>query len=107
LPVKKSNGTIVYEQLEAGAKKIGVPRAILCDHGSDIKSGVDQFCEAHRLTSALYDITHKVACLLKKQLHENARWNEFTHFATQVKSRSSGKMGEAHFVFSVPSRSNR
>ncbi len=87
LPVKQSNGTIVYEQLEAAAKKTGVPRAILCDHGSDIKSGVDQFCEVHLLTSSLYDITHKVACLLKKQLHEDTRWNEFTRFSSQVKSR--------------------
>ncbi len=87
LPVKSSNGKIVYEQLEAVAKKTGLPRAILSDHGSDIKSGVDRFFETHLLTSPLYDITHKVVCLLKKQLHEDTRWNEFTGFASQVKSR--------------------
>jgi len=86
LPVKKSNGNIVYQQLKKAAKKTGVPRAILSDNGSDIKSGVDRYCEKHVLVSPLYDITHKVACLLKKQLDKESRWNEFTRFTTKVKN---------------------
>ena len=86
LPVKKSNGDIVYKQLEKAAKKTGIPRAILSDNGSDIKAGVDKYCEKHVLVSPLYDITHKVACLLKKQLHKNTRWNEFVSFTSKVKN---------------------
>jgi len=86
LPVKKSNGDIVCEQLEEATKITGEPRAILSDKGSDINSGVNKYIEKHKLVSPLYDISHKVACLLKKQLHENERWNEFTAFANKIKS---------------------
>ena len=85
LPVKKSNGDIVCQQLEDAAKVTGEPRAILSDKGSDINAGVNKYVEKHVLVSPLYDISHKVACLLKKQLHENVRWDEFTTFANHVK----------------------
>mgnify|MGYP006944864216 CR=1 FL=1 len=87
LPVKKSNGDIVCKQLEEAAKITGEPRAILSDKGSDINSGVNKYIEKHVLVSALYDITHKVACLLKKQLHKDARWNEFIAFANKMKKQ--------------------
>jgi hypothetical protein len=44
IPVKKSNGKIVWRQLEECAKKTGDPRQIVCDCGPDVKSGVDEFC---------------------------------------------------------------
>jgi len=87
LPVNKSNGDIVCKQLEKAAKITGEPRAILSDKGSDINAGVNKYIEKHVLVSPLYDISHKVACLLKKQLHENTRWNEFTAFANKMKSQ--------------------
>jgi len=87
LPVNKSNGDIVCKQLEKATKITGEPRAILSDNGSDIHAGVNKYIEKHVLTSRLYDISHKVACLLKKQLHENTRWNEFTAFANKMKSQ--------------------
>ena len=87
LPVNKSNGGVVYKQLEKAAKKTGVPRAILSDNGSDIKSGINKYCEKHVLVSPIYDITHKVACLLKKQLDKNTRWNEFVAYTTKIKKR--------------------
>ncbi len=87
LPVTKSNGDIVYEQLEAVAKKMGVPRAILSDHGSDLKNGIDQFCDKHPPTARLYDMAHKVANLLKAQWHKQSRWNDFTALLAQLKNR--------------------
>ncbi len=87
LPVNKSNGDIVCKQLEKAAKITGEPRAILSDKGSDINAGVNKYIEKHMLVSPLYGISHKVACLLKKQLHENTRWNEFTVFANKMKSQ--------------------
>ena len=39
-PVTQSNGEVVYQQLEASSKKTGIPRAIISDHGSDLKAGV-------------------------------------------------------------------
>ena len=47
LPVNKSNGEIVYQQLEQTIEKTGVPREIISDHGPDVKAGIEQFCQNH------------------------------------------------------------
>jgi hypothetical protein len=41
LPVTHSNGEIVYQQLSQTVEKTGVPRQIVGDHGTDIKSGIE------------------------------------------------------------------
>jgi len=57
VPVKKSNGAVVYQQLEQAVAKTGVPRAIISDHGPDLQAGIEKFCQQHPQTSALYSIT--------------------------------------------------
>lgn len=84
-PVTKSNGDIVYKQLEDTICKTGVPREIISDHGTDIKSGIERFCENHKETCFIYDITHKVAAMLKKELHQSERWNEFIMHAAATR----------------------
>ena len=42
-PVEKSTGEIVYQQLEKAKEKTGIPRAIVSDMGSDIKSPREEF----------------------------------------------------------------
>lgn len=86
-PVKKSNGDIVHQQLEAGIEKTGIPREIVSDHGTDLKSGIDKFCQAHHETSAVYDIKHKTATLLKHELDDEPIWNEFARLAGQTKRK--------------------
>jgi hypothetical protein len=39
-PVKQSNGEVVFQQLEDTIPKTGVPREIIGDQGSDLKSGI-------------------------------------------------------------------
>ena len=87
LPVVKSNGVIVYEQLEAVVEKTGIPRAIVGDYGSDIKSGIEKFCSIHNETTYIYDVKHKMASLLKKILQDNARWELFIKLASQAKQQ--------------------
>ena len=53
-PVKSSNGNTVYQQLEERAKITGVPREIVADHGPDIKTGVEKFCNHHKKTVYVY-----------------------------------------------------
>ena len=84
-PVRKSNGDVVYEQLEEAVKKTGVPREILSDHGPDLLAGIHQFCQTHPQTCAIYDITHKAAILVKNFLNYDESWNDFCRFATQMK----------------------
>ena len=63
LPVKKSNGDIVYEQLQEATKKTGVPREIISDKGSDLNAGISKYCIEHSETCAIYDIKHQSAIL--------------------------------------------
>jgi hypothetical protein len=85
IPVKKSNGDVVYQQLEQAAIKTGVPRAIISDHGTDLNAGVEAFCKKHAHTSACYDIKHKIAAILKRELAQDEEWQRFTQMANQTK----------------------
>lgn len=87
VPVKHSNGTVVYQQLEQAITKTGVPREIISDHGSDLNAGIEQFCQQHPQTSAVYDVKHKLAAILKRELDPDADWCCFTQMANQSKQR--------------------
>ena len=76
VPVTKSNGEIVYQQMEKKVKEIGVPMAIVADKGSDIKSGIDKFCNVHEKCQYIYDLKHKIAILLKNILEKDKQWSE-------------------------------
>lgn len=67
----------VADQLEVAARRTGVPRVIVDDHGVDVHGGVEIFQTTHPQTAEMYDLKHKAACLLKKRLGEDARWQEF------------------------------
>ncbi len=84
-PVRQSNGTVVFEQLEQTVAKTGVPRQIIADQGSDVKAGIERFCQLHRQTSYLYDIKHKTAVVLKHVLEADELWSSFTQQAAQTK----------------------
>jgi len=84
LPVTHSNGAIVYEQLIQTIEKTGVPRQIVGDYGPDIKSGIERFCRQHQNTCYTYDIKHKGATLLKRELQDDEDWLRFTQSAAQT-----------------------
>ena len=83
-PVTQSNGEIVYQQLEEARKRTGVPREILSDQGSDLHKGIRQFCQVHPETCSVYDIKHKVAAVLKRELGAERAWQEFSGLAAQT-----------------------
>ena len=86
-PVNKSNGEIVYRQLEQTIEKTGVPREIVSDHGTDVKAGIEQFCQKHEHTCFIYDIKHKVATILKRELKDDQDWCSFIQNASQTSKR--------------------
>lgn len=86
-PVTKSNGDVVYQQLEKTISKTGVPKQILSDHGTDVKSGIEQFCQKFPKTVFVYDITHKAATVLKRELSTDDKWNEFSRLATSTRKK--------------------
>jgi hypothetical protein len=86
-PVTQSNGEIVYQQLEEARKRTGVPREILSDQGSDLHKGIKEFCQVHPETSCIYDIKHKVAAVLKRELGASPTWQAFARLAGQTTQR--------------------
>ncbi len=83
-PVTKSNGDVVYAQLQETISKTGVPKQIISDHGTDVKSGIERFCQKFTDTVFVYDITHKAATILKRELSTEEKWNEFTRLTTST-----------------------
>lgn len=88
-PVTQSNGDVVYQQLRETISKTGVPKQIISDHGSDVKSGIERFCQTFPGTAFVYDITHKAATLLKRELDSDERWKCFTDNATATRKKFS------------------
>jgi hypothetical protein len=86
IPVTKSNGEKVYEQLNATAKKTGIPAEIVADKGTDIKSGIDRFCAEHKNTRYIYDIKHALATLLKNILKHCEVWKAFIKLCQSTKN---------------------
>jgi len=87
LPVNKSNGKIVCEQLEQTIQKTGVPCAIVGDYGSDLKKGVDEFCNKYPKTVYIHDIKHKTALILKHELEKDKDWQEFNRLRSVTKQK--------------------
>lgn len=86
-PVKKSDGEIVFEQLCEAVEKVGEPRMILSDEGSDIRCGTRHFLEEHQTTLVCHDIAHRTALVLKKELIADSQWISFTRDCGQSQPR--------------------
>jgi len=86
-PVELSNGKVVYSQLEKTIEHTGIPREIISDHGSDLKKGVNLFCSKHPETCYIYDIKHKTAAILKRELNNEDRWKEFVRLADKTRTK--------------------
>lgn len=87
IPVETSTGEIVAEQLEQVARRVGIPRGITSDHGSDVKKGGELFATRHPETTVLYDIAHHGASVLKKRLEAHPRWSPLNSRLGQIKAR--------------------
>jgi hypothetical protein len=86
-PVTQSDGEVVYQQLEQTLARTGVPRAIVSDEGSELHTGVNQFCRAHPETALISDIKHKTALVLKHALQSDAAWETFCQLSTHSRNR--------------------
>jgi hypothetical protein len=84
-PVTSSTGEVVYQQLKETITKTGMPRQIVADQGSDLRCGIETFCQRHPETCYVYDIKHKTATVLKHDLQGDDHWQAFTRLATQTK----------------------
>jgi hypothetical protein len=86
--VEKSDGAAVQAQLEETSCRTGiVPRAIVSDEGTDLKGGIEAFCQKHPETLRVLDIAHQAAKLLKQELEADERWAEYYRQAGGAKQR--------------------
>jgi hypothetical protein len=98
--VTTSTGELVKEQIEKVSKKVGTPLQILSDHGSDLKKGVQLYQTENPTVVYTYDITHKMAALVKAELHTDERWNSFAQECGQART----SLKQTNLQFLLPPR---
>ena len=84
-PVRTSTGEIVNGQLESAVGRTGLPQLIISDDGRDLHRGLSLFQEQHSEVVWIYDIKHKTASLLKRELAGDPLWTAFATRANQMK----------------------
>ncbi len=57
--------------------KIGIPRQIVADNGSNLKKGIKLYQENHQQVIYTYDVTHAMANLLKNELVPSQDFQDF------------------------------
>lgn len=77
--LEKSPGTIILEKLKNLGQRVGTPLQIISDRGSDLNKGIELYLELNPGVISTYDITHKMAALLKKELSTDERYQNFLH----------------------------
>jgi len=75
--VEKSNGAAVYQKTRELSERFGVPAQVVIDGGPDLVKGMELFGADRPEVVHIYDITHKLAALLKNELKNDERWIEF------------------------------
>lgn len=86
VPMRRSNGEVIEGRLEVVAEKTGVPRAIVCDGGTDLRGGIAGFRQTRPGVASVYDVKHKTALLLQSQLERDARWGRFISAVNQTRA---------------------
>jgi len=100
IPTEISNGAIVDGQLRELSGRVGVPRAILNDCGSDLKKGVELFQQGHPQTISLYDIVHLACRLIWKRLGKEDRFSQYR----QACCRCANKLRQSSLAHLKPPR---
>jgi hypothetical protein len=76
-PMEQATGDRVYDALAQTVLITGVPRLVLCDGGSELERGMELLQSDQAGVARVYDVKHKMALLLKKELERDARWAAF------------------------------
>jgi hypothetical protein len=69
-----SNGEDLNKRFAEVAKRVGVPSQIVSDHGADLAKGIRLFAAEHPAVVDTYDVSHFLACSLRRTLEGNDRW---------------------------------
>lgn len=91
-----SQGEIIAQKLERLSGKIGRPRQILADYGSDVKKGIELYQQKNPKVIYTYDVTHQMALLLKQELDNDERYQTFLRQCSLTRQRT--KQTELYFL---------
>jgi hypothetical protein len=88
-----STGELMEHQLHELVKLVGMPQQIVSDHGADLAKGIRLLRQDYPNIIDTYDISHKLACLLKKELADDERWKEFLAACAKARPRLQQTQG--------------
>jgi hypothetical protein len=94
-----------HQELLEVLRRTGPPRAILSDHGADLRGGLRLLRQGEQLSTTLdiYDVKHRCALALQHRLEDDSRWAEFLSLIG--KTRNSTKQTEWAFLLPPVQRS--
>jgi hypothetical protein len=75
-------GDDVGARLRGLARRVGVPRQVVSDHGPELSKGLRLFQADHPEVVDTYDVTHRLAAPVKGELAPDPRWAEFVRRCT-------------------------
>jgi hypothetical protein len=84
-PMEQATGDRVHQALAETVGVTGVPRMVLSDGGGELERGMELLRNEHPDVSRVYDVKHKLALFLKKELEQDARWGEFIQALTRTR----------------------
>lgn len=77
VPMEKSNGAVVEEELEQARLRTGTPKLIVSDQGPDVRKGINDFQSWYPRTAYVPDIAHYGATLLEHAWRDYPPWQQF------------------------------
>ena len=91
--MSNSTGELMEQQLLALVSRFGVPQQIVSDHGADLTKGIRLLRQTFPQIIDTYDISHKLACVLKAELSKDKRWQEFLAACAQARPQLQQTQG--------------
>jgi len=72
-----TRGELIASKLEKITEKVGKPKQIVSDQGSDLYKGIQLYQEKNPELIHTYDVTHQMALLIKWQLESDEKYQLF------------------------------
>ena len=82
------NGDIIKRKIQDVSLQSGTPLQIVADKGPDVNRGINLFIEDNSKTIYTYDVTHKMANMLKKLLDNDSAWKSYQTLCAEVKKKT-------------------
>jgi len=97
-PMDEATGDKVHQAMAQVIAAAGVPRGVVSDGGGELQRGMDLLQAQYPNVARIYDVKHKMALLLKKELEADSRWDAFTKQSNQTKRQIT----QTELAFLVP-----